>query len=155
MTNSPLIIPITVLTSLTLLVGNIKPSQAQTGQCTALPVVGGTGTSVTKKVSGALGIANNHNTDFAVPTGRYFKRFVATIRSGSSESVNLPVKMFLKYSDGTVGQVFNGDLALQPKQAKQLTGSPRVDAQPFQVNVRIGDLVTSGYSYTLSVSGCK
>jgi hypothetical protein len=60
------------------------PTHAET--CTPLSLVGGQGSEVTKTVSGPtlpgpFGIKikrNNWNTDWAVPGGRKFSRFVAT-----------------------------------------------------------------------------
>lgn len=154
MKNLPLIIPVTVLTSSALLLGNIKPSQSQP-KCTPLAVIGGTGTSVSKSVSGGVITGNNYNTDFAVPSGSNFKSFIATIRSDSTRRADMPVEMFLKYSDGTDGRVFQGNVPLEPNQAKQISGTPRVGQQPFQVNLKVGSVGTTGFSYTLYVVGCK
>jgi len=154
MKNLPLIISVTALTSLTVLVANIQPSESKP-KCTPLSVVGGTGTSVNKKISGGILTGDDYNTDFAVPTDSSYKTFVATIQSESTEKANLPVEMFLKYSDDTAGKVFDGNVALEPNQAKEISGAPRVDQQPYQVNVKIGSIGTTGFGYTLSVVGCK
>jgi hypothetical protein len=154
MKNLGLIIPVTVLSSITILIGNVKPSQAKP-ECTPLAVVGGTGTSVTKKISGGVIMGDDYNTDFAVPDDSAYTTFVATIKSDSTEKADLPVEMFLKYSDDTSGKVFEGNVALEPSESKEISGQPRVDQQPYQVNVKIGSIGTSGFGYTLSVVGCK
>jgi hypothetical protein len=118
-------------------------------QCKPLKVVDGTGTSVRKKVE-----RKNWNTDFAVPNNARFSRYVATLKALAGNGKTFKVKMNLKYPDGTVDEAFSGSVLLAADQSDQFTASPRVGAQPYQVNMVVGglDALTTGYS--LSVVGC-
>ncbi len=134
----------------------IVPLDLDAQSCTPLTVVEGQGNSVTKKISppDLLVTGDNWNTDFAVPNGRSFRRYVAVIQSDSTATENFPVEMYLKYSDGTADQTFNGGLQIPVGQSKTIAASPRIGQQPYQVNLKIGSLDAVGYSYTLTVKGC-
>ncbi len=124
--------------------------------CTQLPVVGGSGTSVTKTVTpGGVGpfFRDNWDTDFAVPTDANFRRYVATIRSLSGNTT-YQASLNLKYSNGTFDQTFNGSFYLPRNGSKELVGLPRRDSQPFQINVNLGGLRAVGSTYSLTVAGC-
>jgi hypothetical protein len=131
------------------------PVHAQ--ECSPFRVVLGEGNQVDKSVSTpSTGIVkDNWNTDFAVPENSSFSEYVATITSKSSKKGNYPVQMYLKYSDGTSGKVFDSNIELAPGEAREISGKPRVGQQPYQVNVRVGDVEAVGYSYRLSARGCQ
>lgn len=140
----------------------VTPAAAQT--CTPLAVVAGDGTSVTKRVSPPnagtipkvpVGFRGNWDTDFAVPGGMRFNQYVATIQSESTEDANFKVKMFLKYSDGTADRIFDDNVSLTPGESREITGRPRENDGPFQVNLNVGGVDALGQSYTLSVLGCE
>ena len=132
--------------------------------CTPLAVVKGEGTSVTKKVSAPnvgnvpripAGYRGNWDTDFIVPNNATFTEYIATIQSLSNDVGTFQVKMYLKYADDTADRVFDGGIQLDPNQQQQISGMPRSNSQPYQVNVNVGGIKALGYSYTLSVEGCQ
>jgi hypothetical protein len=128
-----------------------------TNQCKPLKVVDGTGTSVRKKVSAArpgLLSRTNWNTDFAVPNGAKFSRYIATLKALSGNGKTFKVRVNLKYPNGTVDEVFNGSVLLASDQSDQFTGRPRVGSQPYQVNVVVGGIDAFNTAYQLSVMGC-
>lgn len=129
-------------------------SYAQT--CTPLKVIGGQGTQAKKTVSppGTPVSRNNWNTDFAVPSGIRFTRYVATIVPGSTAEYN--VSVYLKYSNNTDDKIYDqGSIKLTQNQPLTVSGAPRADSSPYQVNVRIGNIETVGRSYTASVVACR
>ncbi|PZO38447.1 MAG: hypothetical protein DCF19_16105 [Pseudanabaena frigida] len=130
-------------------------SSAQAETCTALNVIGATGTSVKKTVSpfSTLVTNNNWNTDFAVPSDRSFNRYVATIIP--ENNANFDVELNLKYSDNSSSRAYKKDnVAVKVGKPLRLVGSPQPQLDPFQVNVFIGGLNAIGNTYTLSVLGC-
>lgn len=131
--------------------------------CTPLEIVKGEGTEVTKSVSPPnvgtipnlpVGYRGNWDTDFIVPSGNAFSSYQATIRSESSEPATYRVKVYLKYPDDTTDRVFDNEVELEPGETQTLKGSPRIDQQPYQVNLNIGGYDSIGYSYTISVEAC-
>lgn len=132
---------------------SVSPAYAQS--CTPLKVVGGTGTQVKKTVSppGAEIVKSNWNTDFAVASTSSFRRYIATISPLNKGQYS--VQMSLKYNDGSVDKVFDQTLNLPQNRLYRITGSPRVNANPYQVNLSIGGIPVVGNSYTVSVSGCN
>ena len=134
---------------------SLAPSvQAET--CSALNLIGGTGTEVKKTVSpmGTLVSNNNWNTDFAIPSGSTFNRYVATIVP--ENNANYDVKMNLKYSDNSTGGAYRKDnVAVKVGQPLRMVGTPRANSDPFQVNVFVGGISAIGNTYTVSVMGCK
>jgi hypothetical protein len=131
------------------------PSLAQ--MCVPLDVVGGEGREVTKTVStpGMVLVKDNWNTDFIVANGYPSGQYVATLTSKSSGNAKYNVKMYLKYSDGSLDKAFEGDIELSPGQSRNIFGNPRVGQQPYQVNLRVGGVNALGYSYTLAVTSCE
>jgi hypothetical protein len=124
--------------------------------CTALNVIGGTGTEVKKTVSpmGTLVSNNNWNTDFAIPSGSTFNRYVATIVP--ENNANYDVKLNLKYSDNSTGGAYRKDnVAVKVGQPLRIVGTPRANSDPFQVNVFVGGISAIGNTYTVSVLGCS
>ncbi len=147
----------TFLVITSLLVSGSFPAIAQTpsSSCIPLHVVGGKGTHVKKSVSppGLLVNRNNWNTDFAVPGGTGFRNFTATIVPSDSASYNVAV--YLKYSDKTSDQLYNQkSIKLDKDHPLKVSGSPRPNTQPYQVNIEVGGTTKLGYSYTASVVGC-
>jgi hypothetical protein len=134
---------------------NNQNSNAQT--CTPLRVVGGKGIEVTKRVStpGALIIKDNWNTDFSVPSNNQFRRYVAILKSKSDKEANFGVLMFLKYNNGTTDRTFDENIELLPGKTQEISASPRLNEQPYQVNINVGGIESVGFSYTLSVVACK
>ncbi len=124
------------------------PVQAQT--CYALRVVGAQSTQVQKKVSapGTLFSRSNWNTDFAVPSGQSFSRFVATVLPQNGGEYK--VQMALKYNNNTADQVYNQTVTLPEKKPFTISGATRNNATPYQVNVSVGGLAATGNSYTVS-----
>ncbi|WRH66865.1 MAG: hypothetical protein RSE13_25780 [Planktothrix sp. GU0601_MAG3] len=154
--------PLFSLAILTVLLPISLSANAQT--CTSLAVVKGDGTSVTKQVSAPnlgtipripVGYRGNWDTDFVVPNNATFTEYIATIQSLSNDPGIFKIKMYLKYPDDTADQVFEGDIPLDQNQSQQISGTPRSDSQPYQVNVNVGGVKVLGYSYTLSVQGCQ
>ncbi len=154
--------PFLSLGILTVLLPMSLSVNAQT--CTPLAVVKGEGTSVTKKVSAPnvgnvpripAGYRGNWDTDFIVPNNANFTEYIATIQSLSNDVGTFQVKMYLKYADDTADRVFDGGIQLDPNQQQQISGAPRPNNQPYQVNVNVGGIKALGYSYTLSVAGCQ
>lgn len=135
------------------------PTHAET--CTPLSLVGGEGSEVTKTVSGPtlpgpFGIKikrNNWNTDWAVPGGRKFRRFVATIVAENGGTFD--IQMFLKYSDQTAEEFFNQNgKRLKAGQPLTIEATPRPEDNPFQVNVFVNGLPAIGQTYRAEVVGC-
>lgn len=136
------------------------PVQAET--CTPIPLVGGQGSEVTKTVSqptipGPFGVKitrNNWNTDWAVPGGQNFRRFIVTITSNDGGPFD--VKMFLKYSDQTADEFYNNSaIQIPPNKPLKIEGTPRPDNQPYQVNLFVDGIPAMGKTYTASVVGCR
>jgi hypothetical protein len=126
--------------------------------CAPFKVVGGAGNSVSKQVSQpnmTQLVRSNWDTDFAVPTRESFKRFVVTLKSESSAKAPFQVQINLKYSDRTVDNAFDSKVELDPGKSKVITVMPRINNQPYQVNVNVGGTDAIGYGYNLSVSGCE
>lgn len=149
----------TFLTTLALIVTVNLPAQAET--CIPLSLVGGEGSKVSKTVSqptipGPFGITitrNNWNTDWAVPGGINFNRFVTTITAPNGGSFN--ISMFLKYSDQTAEEIFNQqNVTIDPQKPLIIEKKSSPDDFPFQVNLFIGGLEQIGRTYTASVMGC-
>ncbi|NET33202.1 MAG: hypothetical protein F6K19_14480 [Cyanothece sp. SIO1E1] len=142
------------------LLGVNLPARSET--CYDLPLVGGEGSEVAKSVSppgipGPFGIRafrDNWNTDWVVISGKKFKRFVATLASegGGSFDINL----FLKYSDETNDEFYDeNDHRLEAGESLAIEATPRINRQPYQVNLRVGGLDNIGNSYTASVVACE
>lgn len=140
------------------------PVQAET--CTPIPLVGGSGNSVTKTVSpptipagplGMLGVdvtRNNWNTDWAVPGDVKYRKFIVTVNS--NDSVPFDVRMYLKYSDQTAGEFFNNQaVQFQANKPLKIVAEPRPEDEPYQVNLFVNGIESIGKTYTASVVGCK
>lgn len=136
------------------IVGIALPANAEV--CTRLGVVEGKGTvTIQKKVSvpGTPTSRSNWNTDFAVPGGTRFTRYVATIVPINGGKYKL--QMNLKYSNKTADKVYDKTVEVRDRQTITMSGSPRLNASPYQVNISVGGVEAVGNSYTASVSGCR
>jgi hypothetical protein len=140
-------------TLLTLSWPGTPASYAQT--CSPLKVIGGQGTQAQKTISppGTPVSRNNWNTDFAVPSGIRFTRYIATVIPGSTAEYN--VQVYLKYSNNTDDKIYDQDIALTQNKPLRVSGAPRADSSPYQVNVRIGGIDKVGRSYIASVVACR
>jgi hypothetical protein len=148
-----------VLASLTISLTSSIPvaAQVEVRDCVPLNVVGAQGTEVTKTVSapGTILTKNNWNTDFVVPDNSGFWRYVTIITSESKEKSNFTVEMFLKYGNGTSDKTFEGNVRLEPEESREIIASPRIEQQPYQVNLSVGGIGSVGKKYRLSVQGCN
>ncbi len=131
-----------------------SPASAQV--CSPLPVVGGQGTSVEKTVSppgaGPI-VSNNWNTDFAVSSMRSFRSYVGTIVPKSDGQYK--VEMALKYNNDSADKVFERTVTLKKGQPFRINASPRLSANPYQVNLFVGGIPAVGSNYVVSASGCN
>lgn len=132
-----------------------QPANAQTQACVPLQAVGSGGTRVEKSVSppGTGVTRDNWNTDFIVPSNRNFRRYVARIVPLNEGDYNL--QMNLKYRDDTADTVYNRVAGLPERKNYFISGAPRTNTNPYQVNVQVGGIPVVGNSYVLSVSGCS
>lgn len=124
--------------------------------CDPLAVVEGSGTQVSKTVSppGTFLTDNNWNTDFIVPQGSAYSRYVAKITPQSSG--DFTIKMFLKYRDDTADKAYDRSaVPLGEGETTYVEGAVRTGAQPYQINLVVGGIAASGESYTASVMGCR
>jgi hypothetical protein len=137
------------------------PLTTKAETCMPLPVVGGEGSEITKTIShpnipGPAGIRiarNNWNTDWAVPGGKNFRNFVATITSETNNTFN--IRVYLKFSDQTSTRIFRSkDVEIGPKNPLVVRAEATPNDQPFQVNVWAGGLPNIGKTYTALVVGC-
>ena len=110
--------------------------------CKPLPLVGGDGSAVTKTASvpglrvplpgpiPSVGVRNNWNTDWFVPSGQAFKtyRVVFMPHSDAEYSVNTT----LKYSDESLDQFYRERGRQFPaNKVVVINTSPRTNLQPF------------------------
>jgi hypothetical protein len=135
------------------------PASAQS--CQFLAPVGGNG--VTDTVTKTIGAGNplpfsrpNWNTDFFV-TQLYgsYKLFFTAI---SSVSATYPIQAYLKFTDGSSLQVVNDSLTPSIGTGRDWVVSAVPGKTVSQVNFKIGstaDQAATGFSYKISVQGCK
>ncbi|RPH90730.1 MAG: hypothetical protein EHM73_05555 [Chroococcales cyanobacterium metabat2.561] len=130
--------------------------------CRPLSLLGGEGSEVTKTVSqptvpGPFGVTitrNNWNTDWAVPGGRSFQRFIVTVSVPRAASFD--IRLFLKYSDQTNEEFFNTNgVRIEPDKPLTITATVRANDQPFLVNLFVNGIQHIGNTYTASVVGCE
>jgi hypothetical protein len=140
------------IATLAIVLSTISAADART--CVPLQVVGGSGTQVEKKITpgGTLLTNDNWNTDFAVPSGKNFNRYVAAITP--KDNANYSIKLFLKYSNNTVDKYYDQTSALKKGKLLLITGEPRARESPYQINILVGGLEAIGTEYSLTVSGC-
>jgi hypothetical protein len=138
----------------TLVLASLPTSSVHAQSCASLPVVGKSGVEVQKEVSPpSTGITrSNWNTDFNVPANPSFRQYVA--RVVSKESGEYEIHMYLKYDRGA-DEVFSQTVQMRAGEPLTITGLPRTNEDPYQVNLEIGGLIAIGKSYTASVAGCN
>jgi len=123
--------------------------------CRLLEAVGG-GTEVTKTVSpgGTLFTGDNWNTDFVVPTDRFYDRF--EVRVVPQNDANYSLNFYLKYANNTADKFFSREATPLKRNQPIIAGAnPRARTQqPFQVNVFVGGTEAIGAVYTASVLAC-
>ncbi len=107
---------------------------------------------ITKSVSqpGVPGAPDNWNTDFSV--GGRASRYVATIRAKNKGDYR--VAMYLKYPNNSSDKVFDQTVSFRDNQSFSVTGVPRTNQTPYQVNVFVGGTLVVGNSYRLAASAC-
>ncbi|APD49011.1 MULTISPECIES: hypothetical protein [Synechococcaceae] len=152
----------TALPWLALLLGGVLlTSGAQAATCSKLNAVGG-GTSVSKSIQldGPLVFPfgrTNFNTDFAVT--RPYNSYRLNFKSTSTKAGPFPIQAYLKFSDGTNLQVVNETFDAQPGEFKQFGPVlPPANKLVSQVNMKVGsgyNANATGFSYTISVYGCR
>jgi hypothetical protein len=128
-----------------------EPISGQT--CTPLSVVGIPGqTSIRKSVSqvGLPWLRANWNTDFAV--NNRASRYVATVQARSQGDYRIAV--YLKYPNQPADKVFEQDVPLESNDLLVITGAPRRDQTPSEVNIFVGGLLAAGNGYVASASAC-
>lgn len=131
------------------------PQSANAQTCVPLRAVGKNTTVVEKSVSppGTGIIRDNWHTDFIVPSNRSFRRYIANIMPINGGDYN--VQMHLKYNDDSADTVYNQLTGLPERRAFAITGTPRTNANPYQVNLQVGGVPVIGNSYRVSVSACS
>ena len=123
--------------------------------CQAFRALGSSGYAVKKSVSSTgvtPGVRNNWDTDFVVPPGTRFTRYIATVTSQTPENYNIIINF--RFADNTAQQVFRRDgVRLVGGVPFQIIGEPPTAArQPIQINTNIRG--RQGATYRLGVSGC-
>lgn len=123
--------------------------------CQAFRPLGSSGYEVSKSVSSTgvtPGVRNNWDTDFVVPTGTRFTRYIATITSQTPENYNVIINF--RFGDNTAQQVFRRDgVRLVGGVPFQIIGEPPSSTrQPIQINTNIRG--RQGATYRVGVSGC-
>lgn len=130
--------------------------------CTSLQAVGGeVGQTVVKKTVSVprvpIRIAglkrDNWNTDFAVKSNVKYKQYIATLIPQTDGTYS--IRMYLKYSDGTADEVYNNKPNLTSGKPLVMSGKPRTNEQPYQINIFVGDIESVGKSYKISVKACR
>jgi hypothetical protein len=132
--------------------------------CIPLRVLGGEGALQRKEVSVPsvpfipfvpfVRINNNWNTDFAVPGGRVFDYYIATITPEGN--VTYGMEMHLKYSNKTADKFFDRTENLREGQQFKIVASSRPNNAPYEVNVLVGGVDNAlGTHYTLLVEACN
>lgn len=135
---------------------NPQPQVKADETCTAFRPLGSNSYEVRKSVSSTgvtPGVRNNWDTDFIVPGGTRFTRYIATITSETPENYNIIINF--RFPDQTARQVFRRDgVRLVGGVPFQIIGDPpATSVQPFQINVNVSG--RQGATYRLGVSGCS
>jgi hypothetical protein len=152
-----------IISTCVIMIGAI-PTVKAADRCVPIPLVGGEGNTVTKRVSGPTipgpipGVdltRNNRNTDWSVRGGsKRYRYFVVTINSNDEGPFD--IRFFLKYSDQTTGEFFNNQRTIiQPKQPLVVRADVRPNDKPYQVNLFVNGVQGIGKTYTASVVGCS
>ncbi len=64
------------------------------------------------------------------------------------------IAVYLKYANSAPDKVFEQDVALQDNDVLVVSGSPRTDQTPYEVNVFVGGNLAAGNRYVASASAC-
>ncbi len=133
--------------------------------CRPLPLVGGEGSEVTKTASPpgfrvplpgpapSVGVRNNWNTDWFVPSGQIFRTFRVVFMP--RESAEFSVNATFKYPDDSIDQFYRErGRPFTMNQPLIIEEPARSDLQPFQINTNIGGLRSVGVKYTVMAAGC-
>lgn len=169
----------TILLSITVtLLSLSSPAQAQTESpvpepplprfpqsCQPISIVGGTGSEVTKTttIPGLpiplplpIGVGartrDNWNTDWVVPTNQTFRTFMVVLMP--RHNARYSISMYLKYGDDTADKFYDRTTQLPANEPLVIEAEPRLDFQPYQVNVRVGGVDSVGVRYTVAVAAC-
>lgn len=122
--------------------------------CIPLRVVGSqTETIARKRIESTIRNAGNANTDFAVPTGYRFSRYIGTLTPENEAGYKVSVN--LKFNDDTSKLVYGEkDLALKRNVPYQLSipTPPGLTRQPYQINLHITGV--NGNVYRARFSAC-
>ncbi len=139
------------LTTVSIALLTSRPSQAQS--CQPLPVVAGEGTEVEKSISApSIGVyRNNWDTDFSAENATA-SQYLANITA--QDGGEYSIEMYLKYADGSADEIYNQSVGFEPGESLNISGVPRLDEQPYQVNLSVGGLTAVGNHYNATVSAC-
>jgi hypothetical protein len=148
---------VTIASTIGIALNTTLPATAQQA-CVPLRAVEGNGeTTVRKRISSpgvVPGVNNNWNTDFAVPTGRRFTSYIATITPENAAAYNVGVN--LKYNNNTSREVYRQDrIELSRNVPYQIRANtpPGTTRQPYQVNLNVSG--TFGNTYQARVFACQ
>jgi hypothetical protein len=142
------------ISSLSLSIHTLSAQEQEQQACFPLQVVGGSGGELSKTVSppSVPLFNNNWNTDFAVDARADYYRYVATLMPEHDGEYS--IKMYLKYSNDTYDEFYDQKVTLSAGQPLTISATPRRNEQPYQINIFVGDLVSVGKTYRLTVEGC-
>lgn len=122
--------------------------------CIPLRVVGSqTEVIARKRIESTLRNAGNANTDFAVPTGHRFTRYIGTLTPENEAGYKVSVN--LKFNDDTSKLVYGEkDLALKRNVPYKLEipTPPGLTRQPYQINLHVTGV--NGNVYRAKISAC-
>jgi hypothetical protein len=133
------------------------PALAET--CTFLQPVGGNGTSpiVSKRIQAGNPFGRaNWNTDFFVTAP--YKNYKLFFTANSSESASYPIQAYLKFTDGSNLRVFDSTVTPKPGTGGHITVPGYPSKTTSQVNIKVGsggNQAATGFSYRISVQGCR
>ncbi|KEF42369.1 MAG: hypothetical protein ER33_05800 [Cyanobium sp. CACIAM 14] len=137
------------------------PKVLAQSRCSFLPPIGGKGLSpvVAKSVGpGKIIGKTNWNTDFLVTRPYSSFRFYFTANS-SDPNASYPVEGYMKFSDGSSLQVFSETLRPAIGTGRMFGPYPAVPGKgATEMNFKVGasgDPGALGYSYRISVQGCR
>ncbi len=134
---------------------NLEPMQldSKAPDDTTMVILGKNQVRKTISLSNVPGF--NWNTEFAIPTGKYYKSYVARIYPNNNGKYN--AKLSLKYSNGTTKTYYNkeGVLVRRDRPLYMKAKSGYNYKQVSSVNVYFGSPVATGKTYTIQVKGCR
>jgi len=136
--------------------GIMLPVVAQS-VCTPLNLVGSKhGLHIDKKkLSGETSSSSptNWNSEFEIPGGKSFPRYVATVKTSQKGSYDL--KMALSYPDGNSKTYFEKmGQSMKANGIMTMTALPDPKAQPYRVSVLTGGKKVQGKVVSIQVNSC-